>query len=166
MKSFVVFVAGFLAMQSDSSLSVDELSHFIGCWAGSLTYLDYTSGKPYSMPANLRVTKGKISNSFIYSTDYPNEPKANSVDTVVISDSGKVFRGEPIKTKRIFSGDSLVVTTEIEGVDGNEHKKALIRHVYTFAKKTFAVKKEVKSSGEEKWVRRNEYAFRKAKSCD
>ena len=36
-----------------------------GTWQGTLTYLDYSSGKPYTMPADVEIKKFDKTNKFI-----------------------------------------------------------------------------------------------------
>ena len=38
-----------------------------GTWEGSLTYLDYSSGKPYTMPANVEIKRIGKTNKFVFS---------------------------------------------------------------------------------------------------
>jgi DNA-binding transcriptional regulator WhiA len=47
--------------------------------------------------------------------------------------------------------------TEIKGEDGNENKKAILRHTYQLISNTYSIKKEVKFDGTNKWIKRNEY---------
>jgi hypothetical protein len=49
------------------------------------------------------------------------------------------------------------MTTEVDGNDGNDNKKAVLRHTYELKSNTFSVTKEVKFEGSEKWIKRNEY---------
>ena len=49
-----------------------DLKNLIGKWEGTLTYLDYQSDKPYTMPANIEVNLID-SNNFLYKNIYPKE---------------------------------------------------------------------------------------------
>lgn len=62
-----------------------DFEKLIGTWQGSLTNLDYSSGKPYTMPANTEIKRIKNTNKFIFLNFYPNEASANSIDTISIS---------------------------------------------------------------------------------
>jgi hypothetical protein len=138
-------------------VSVKDFEPAFGKWNGTLTYLDYTSGKPYTMPANMNISPDKsITQQLVFSIEYPDEPKANGNDTLVISTDGKMLNGAKVVSMKTVN-EGLQIITEKEGVDGNESKKALLRHVYTIGKKEFSNRKEVKFQGEEKWVMRNEY---------
>jgi hypothetical protein len=47
--------------------------------------------------------------------------------------------------------------TEIDGNDGNDNKKAILRHTYIFNSNTYSIIKDVKFEGTDKWIKRNEY---------
>jgi hypothetical protein len=55
------------------------------------------------------------------------------------------------------SDSGFTLVTEIAGEDGNDYKKAILRHTYSLNKNTFSVVKDVKFEGTDKWVKRNEY---------
>ena len=38
------------------SFQIKDLAASTGSWQGKLTYLDYSSGKPYTMPANIKIS--------------------------------------------------------------------------------------------------------------
>ena len=46
-------VVGSLLSQTKYTVNSNDFKAAIGFWKGSLTYLDYASGKPYTMPANI-----------------------------------------------------------------------------------------------------------------
>ncbi len=138
--------------------SVTEFTPSLGFLKGTLTYLDYSSGKPFTMPVNarIRVTTGKL-NGIILALDYPQEPKANGNDTLVISKEGTLLNGAKLVSKRKLADGSLELIADKEGRDGNDNKKALLRHIYTISKTKFNNRKEVKFEGTDVWILRNEY---------
>ena len=150
---------------SDSTITSKDFKNLTGCWQGSLTYLDYSTNKPFSMPANIIVKDFKKNNIIVCSFIYPNEPKANALDTIFISKDGRLLNNEPIKTKRSFGNDSLEIVTEINGMDGNDNKAAIIHHTYIIGSSTYSIKKEVQFIGQTKWILRNEYKFIRVKPC-
>ena len=95
-----------------------------GKWQGSLTYLDYSSGKPYTMPADIEIKRIKKTYSFIFSNTYPNEASANSIDTISISTDGKYINKELVKLKRKLPNGDIEIVTEELGNDGNDNKPA------------------------------------------
>ena len=154
-KIFLSF--GLLFILSGPVVSVKDFKPAIGKWTGTLTYLDYSGGKPYTMPANITVGKDVANTQrIIFYYDYPNEPKANGSDTLLISTGGAVFDGATVVSKE-RNGRVLRIVTDKNGLDGNDSKAAVIRHIYTIGKKIFSIRKEVKFDGEEKWITRNEY---------
>lgn len=150
---------------SDSTITSKDLKNLTGCWKGSLTYLDYGTNKPFSMPANIIVKDFKNSNMIICSLIYPKEPAANSLDTIFISKDGRSINDEAIKTKRKFNRDSIEIVTEQSSIDGNDNKAAIIRHTYILGRSSYSIKKEVQFVGQTQWILRNEYKFMRAKNC-
>ena len=147
---------------AQSKITRKELKPFIGNWKGRLTYIDYSSGKSYTMPANIEIKKGLNANELLISNIYPNEPKANSVDTLIISANGNSFDGAAVKSTLRLSDGSTRIITESNGTDGNEKKPALIRHTYTISKTNYSNTKEVQFFGETKWLKRHEYSYLKS----
>jgi len=43
------------------------------------------------------------------------------------------------------------------GADGNENRKAVLKHIYYIDKNSFSIRKEVKFDGEPNFLLRNEY---------
>ena len=153
---FITIFAG--SAQTTSTISSKDLKVIKGSWYGSLTYLDYSSNKPYTMPADVYVSQaGK--NTFILSHTYPDEPKANSADTIIISGNGKMINEEPVKSIRKPDNGNKEIVTEYLSVDGNDNKPAIIRHTYTVGKSFFSVRKEVQFTGQNEWLKRNEYRY-------
>lgn len=143
------------------SFQVKDLSKSIGFWEGKLTYLDYSSGKPYSMAANITLSLTQDQMGFIMSYEYPKEPHANAKDTTYVK--GNLFGKDLIVTfKKEPNGDFQLIT-DVDGKDGNENKKAVLRHTYLLKEKQFSIVKEVKFVGTDQWIKRNEYVFRQTR---
>ena len=143
--------------QAQESLAAADLEPLLGEWKGSLTYVDYSSNKPYTMPANLTVKQGKSANQMTLMYAYPNEPQANSKGKLKISDGGKKLNNELIVSREVLEDGSIQVTTSYKGKDNN--KEALMKGVYVLGASTCIIRKEVKYDDSETWLKRNEYAF-------
>lgn len=154
-----------IAIISNAQTSVKNLSKefqkVAGSWTGSLTYLDYSSGKPYTMPANLAIRRLGKTNVFLFSNIYPNETNANSTDTLTISVDGNHINNESVKSVRQLSNGDTEIITEVSGKDGNDNQPAIIRHTYTLGGATFKKAKDVQFVGETKWINRHEYSYKK-----
>ena len=142
------------------SFQIKDLAASTGSWQGKLTYLDYSSGKPYTMPANIKISLTENKLGYIMGYEYPNEPHANSKDTTYVNN--KLFGKDKIVEFKKATDGAFTLVTEIAGEDGNDHKKAILRHIYLLQSNTFSIVKEVKFSGTEKWIKRNEYQFNRA----
>ena len=146
-----------LQSQTTKTINTTDFRQSLGAWTGSLTYLDYSSGKPFTMPANVTLMTG--TDAIILSFVYPKEPKANGNDTLRIAKNGTEFGSASVTSRKVLADGSVEVITEKNGVDGNENRKAILRHTYILGKDKFSNRKDVKFVGEEKWILRNEYVF-------
>jgi hypothetical protein len=146
--------------QEKTTISPKDFEVLVGMWQGSLTYLDYSSGKPYTMPADVEIKRIPKTNSFVFSNLYPKEPKANAADTIIISTDGKYIDKQLIKSVKKLKDAGLEIITEETGKDGNDSKQATFRHTYIISKKVFVKKKEIQFVGETTWVKRHEYAYK------
>ncbi|MDH3698805.1 MAG: hypothetical protein OEQ81_09080 [Flavobacteriaceae bacterium] len=143
--------------KSEIILSGEDLVVLLGEWEGSLTYMDYSSNKPYSMPANVSVTPGKNINQLSLYFTYPKEPKANSKDNISITKDGKALNKKALKSNQTMPDGQVLITTDYIGKDNN--KKTNIRNLYSIGKEQFVIGKEVKFGNTDKWLKRNEYSF-------
>ncbi len=156
--TFLIYGAAF--SQTKIKVSANDFKTALGAWKGTLTYLDYSSGKPYTMPVDisLGLNTAKV-DEIIFAFVYPDEPKANGNDTLIISKNGIEINGAAVTEKHELPDGTLQIITETKGVDGNDHRKAVLRHTYSISKTVFKNRKEVRFEGEEKWILRNEYSF-------
>ena len=51
----ILIISGIDSVNAQS-LQVKDLSNSVGSWEGKLTYLDYSTGKPYTMSANIKIS--------------------------------------------------------------------------------------------------------------
>jgi len=128
-----------------------------GKWTGTLTYLDYSSGKPFTMPAE--VAMKLMQDKIILSYNYPKEPKANGNDTIFLSGDGLQINNADIVERDVMEDGTIKLVTDKPGTDGNDHKPAMIRHYYYVGKNRFQMRKDVRFDGTDTWVKRNEYLF-------
>ena len=147
----------FVVPQAQNTVSAKDLEPLLGEWTGSLTYVDYSSNKPYTMPASLTVSRGKSEQQVSLMYTYPNEPSANSKGKLKISDQGKKLNNERIVSREVLSDGSVQVTTSYKGKDNN--REAMIKGVYVLGKAICVIRKEVKYDNSENWLKRNEYTF-------
>ncbi len=142
---------------SQNTISPDDLDIISGTWKGTLTYLDYSTNKPFTMPANVSVEQGKNEYQVKLLISYPKEPDANSKDRIIISKDGMLLNKTRVTSREILTNQEIKITTEYSGKDNRE--KALIRNVYIFGPKRFVIRKEVKFNDSADWLMRNEYNF-------
>jgi hypothetical protein len=154
----VLFATAFLLLclsVKAQSIQVKDLSSSVGSWEGKLTYLDYASGKPFTMLANIKISLTADYKGFIMGYEYPKEPHANSKDTTFIV--GNYFGKDKIVEFKKDSDGGYKMITEVDGNDGNDNRKAILRHTYKLKSNTYSIIKDVKFEGTDKWIKRNEY---------
>ncbi|NND95349.1 MAG: hypothetical protein HKN45_10820 [Flavobacteriales bacterium] len=141
-------------------LRTQDFEIALGEWNGTLTYVDYSSGQPYTMPADLKVGKGNSSRTFSLNYSYPNEPQANSKGKLKISKNGLLLNGNKLISKVINDDGILEVVTSHMGKDNK--KRATIRNIYELGTSLLIIRKEVKFIDSDEWFKRNEYSFTRA----
>lgn len=159
---YILFATAFLFQTLSTyaqNIKAKDLSGAVGTWNGTLTYLDYSSGKPFTMLANLKIGLTADNMGYIMGYEYPKEPHANSSDTTFIV--GDQFGKDKIVEFKKTSDGGYKLITEILGNDGNDNKKAILRHTYLLKSNTYSIIKEVKFEGTNKWIKRNEYSLNK-----
>ena len=152
---YVFFLAAITSAQD--SISPENLTVLLGKWTGTLTYLNYSDGTPFTMPAELDVKKGKNKYQLILFTSYPKEPNANSKGMIKLSKDGTLLNKEPIISIEQLENEEVHVITEYKGKDN--HKKALIKNIYTLGKNRLVIRKKVKFEDKDTWLTRNEYQY-------
>lgn len=157
--SYQVFAQQTNLKLSENTVSPEDLEIILGDWTGSLTYIDYSSNEPYTMPADLIVKQEKNKNELTLLFKYPNEPNANSKGQISVSDKGTKINKELVISKQELSNGQLQITTEYNGKDNN--KKALIRNKYILGSKQLVIRKEVKFKNSIEFMLRNEYSFKR-----
>ena len=137
----------------------EDLNILLGDWKGDITYVDYGTNEPFTMPAEMVIKKGKNKYQFQLFINYPKEKNANSKDKIKISKDGTRINNIDIKSIETFSDGQLQIITEYLGKDDN--KKAQIRNTYNFGKTNLFFRKEVKFETSKNWIVRNEYNYAK-----
>ena len=166
MKYYLTFCLTILLVTfSNAQINYKTLSkdfqNMSGNWKGSLTYLDYSSGKPYTMTADVDIERIGKTNKFTFSNTYPNEPSANSTDTITLSADGKYIGKELVKSRRKLPNGEIEIITEELGKDGNDNKPATFRHTYILGKNLNKNIKDVQFFGQTDWINRHQYTYTK-----
>lgn len=109
------------------------------------------------MAAELLIKRtGKV-NELLLEHTYPNEPKANGSDRLVIRKNGSMINLGMVKGRETDEAGMVSIITEHRGLD--EHKPATIRYTYNLGKETLNIRKDVRFLKTTEWVKRSEYAY-------
>lgn len=162
---FLSFVscAGIASVNSETTVKVllKDFQKLTGYWEGTLTYLDYTSGKSFTMRADVEIKRIINKRTFQFSNIYPEESNANSADTVTISKNGDYINSEKIISRKKSKDGSIEIITEESGTDGNDNKNATFRFTYKISSATFSKMKEVKFEDSSEWILRHVYKYQR-----
>ena len=125
---------------------------------GTLTYLDYGSGKEVSIKSSLTVKSAKSDGrAWDFDFIYPDEPNANESERVTLSADGRSLNNENVVSARSAADGTLKVVTEVTGKDNG--KDATIRHTYSINESSFSIRKEVRLVGSTDFFVRNVYSW-------
>ena len=154
-QSFGVFSA------TEARIKRNDLQILTGAqWSGTLTYLDYRSRKPVSIPVNLSVKPNAGDDrSWVFTYNYPDEPHANSEEILRLSKDGRSINGEVVLERTDLRDNTIRVVTEKKGEDDN--RSASIRYTYLLNVSSFSITKEVRYEGDDKYFERNFYRWKR-----
>jgi hypothetical protein len=134
-------------------------------WTGTLTYLDYSSGKPTSIASTFELSPATPSadggRAWPTRIAYPQEPNANSTGTLTLNAGGTAL-GEPDQPATIIErtpqpDGSLRLVTQQRGEDNRQ--PATIRKVYSIAPKAFSITKFVRFDNQNEFFERHTYRW-------
>jgi hypothetical protein len=157
--AFALSLLTLLAFVVTTTVQPKHLNEMLGSWKGTLQYLDYTSNKQVSIPANFKMTKiENRSNTFLVQFFYSDEPQANQSDTLFLNNNGKKIDDYAVTYNQLEKGTRTIVVTK-KDVDGNDHKMAWIKKTYRISNRTLSIQKEVQFDGTKDWTVRHTYSF-------
>jgi len=164
MKNFQINLLLLIIFSSNLSfgqetITSQDLQKVIGDWEGSLTYLDYQTNKPFTMPANLIVKQGKNENRLVLNNIYPDEPKANGAYKIKIAKNGHLLNKHVVTSRKIVDDGVLRIETEHRGRDNK--KRVNIRYTYLIDENIFAIRKEVQFEKIGIWIKRSEFNYKR-----
>lgn len=155
----VLFVNPVLAQPGNqkNKTTIKDFKPLSGKWKGSLTYLDYSSNKPVSIPANtlFEMVSDSSFDQFIYYTD---EPHKNADSRYTIRENGTMLNEMKLVERKADKG-KLWLVFEYWGPDGNDNRMATMQQVMQVSKKELIITKKVKYDGEEHYIQRHQYHF-------
>ena len=137
-----------------------DLDRLIGpAWTGTLTYLDYQSGKPTLLRATLQVTRDPSQSPPVWqwAISYPDEPKANRVEPLRLSADGRTLDDEAVIERSELPGGVVRLVTQTDGED--DGRPATLRHVYLLGPTQCSIEKRVTFPGSPESLQRNIYRW-------
>jgi len=127
-------------------------------WKGTLSYLDYRSNRKTTIPSHVTFTQSAGDpRAWIVAYGYPEEPRANSVDTVTVSADGRSIGDETVVERTMLPDGTVRVVTWGMGRDND--RDATFRFTYLIGGSRVSIRKEVMHEGSAEYFERNEYAW-------
>ena len=124
-------------------------------WEGTLTYIDYQSGKPTDVAATMQIN---ISEKTIeQDIQYVWEPDKNVEAITKIKKNGRFLGKQKVVSKILGEDESMLIITTTKGKD--DGKKATFYYTYEFDSKYYKVTKEVQFTDSDERFMRNSYRY-------
>lgn len=163
MKNSILSISAYLLIFQLSAQATITTSDFEilnnTSWVGTLTYLDYQSGKPTDVATTMQI---KISGNIIeQNIQYTWEPNKNINAKIKIKKNGTHLGKQKVISKTIKEEGTMELRTSFKGKDNN--KKATMFYTYVVSANTYQVTKEVQLDGSNKRFMRNNYNYTKIK---
>lgn len=150
----------FKTLKAQSTISLNDFKIINNTsWEGTLTYIDYESGKPVPVATTMQI---RISNNTIeQDVQYTWEPNKNIKSKTKIKKNGKYLGKQKVISKTIQKDGRMQIITSYYGKDNN--KKAVMYYTYKFGSNSYEVTKEVQFKGSNERFMRNIYRYTKIK---
>lgn len=124
-------------------------------WKGTLTYLDYQSGKPTDVATTMQI---RITDMTIeQDVQYVWEPDKNVKSRTKVKKNGRFFGNQEVISKIVKDDGSIQIMTTSKGKD--DGKKASLFYTYLFNSNSFIVIKEVQFNDSDQRFMRNSYNY-------
>lgn len=157
---FAVLAAALIISGCSSAprLTPADLDALIGApWVGTLTYLDYTSGRHTTIDSSLTVRRiSDEPSSWEFAVGYSREPDADARETVPLSADGRRLGDEVVVLRQAFPG-GLRFITESDGAD--DSRPARFRFEHTLSDHGYSRRKLVRLAGEPEFFERHIYQW-------
>ncbi|MFY0607209.1 MAG: hypothetical protein JXR10_10860 [Cyclobacteriaceae bacterium] len=128
-------------------------------WEGTLTYLDYTSGKPTDVATTMQMRISE--NTIEQDIQYVWEPHKNVKSKTKIKKNGKFLGSQEVISKSFNKENKTVIITSTQGKD--DGRKATLYFTYEFDEDSYKVSKEVQLDDSEDRFVRNSYQYTRIK---
>lgn len=151
-----------VAAESGAQVLASDLDLLTGSpWAGTLTYLDYTSSKPTSIRSTMEISRrpagSTAADSWELRIGYNDEPHANESEVVEISGGGAAFRGQMVTERSVLPDGTIRLVAEEDSEDNKV--PARLRYVYLLSARSCSIQKLVRTEPAGKFFERHIYSW-------
>ena len=155
--AFLFFVCFNMNINAQVTVSTNDFKILDNTnWEGTLTYIDYQSGKPTDVATTMQV---KITEKTIeQNIQYVWEPDKNVQAITKIKRNGKFIGKQKVVSKIVKEDGSVQIITKAKGKD--DEKKATFYYTYEFDSENYSVTKEVQFPNSDERFMRNSYKYK------
>lgn len=127
-------------------------------WTGALTYLDYTSSKPTTIPCTMIIARIPDPDlAWEMRIGYPDEPHANSSNVLRIGAAGTTLDNETVLERTTMRDGAIRLVTKTTGTDAD--RKATFKFIYVLSPNSCSIQKLVCPEGESVFFERHIYRW-------
>ena len=126
-------------------------------WVGTLTYLDYTSGKQTTIDSSLMVQRVEGQTAWTFGIGYQKEPHADATEVVKLSSDGRMLGDETVISRQTLDAGGVVIVTQMRGEDNQ--RPATLRFEYRIEARRVSKRKVVEFGGSEAPFQRHVYVW-------
>jgi hypothetical protein len=124
-------------------------------WKGTLTYIDYQSGKPTDVATTMQI---RITDMTIeQDVQYVWEPDKNVKSRTKVKKNGRFLGNQKVVSKIVRDDGLMQIITMAKGKD--DGKKASLFYTYLFNSNSYKVIKEVQFNDSDERFMRNSYNY-------
>ncbi|MFM9911289.1 MAG: DoxX family protein [Chitinophagaceae bacterium] len=160
--SMILLMSTSLIAQTPPIIQANELINLQGNWIGTLTYLDYGSGKETVIACNIFGHPKKTSkknNTWVLDFSYPKEKGQEHVDEYRINKDGKTINKLKLLEKSLLPDGTLKIVLEEKGKDGNDQKPATFQRILLIGAQKLSIIKMVRFDDSKEFFKRHEFSF-------
>jgi hypothetical protein len=139
----------------------DDIDALTGpAWIGTLTYLDYTTGRHTTIDSSFIVRRvGDSPPAWEFGVGYSKEPHADSKEILSLSADGRALGDMHVLARESLTNGGLRFVTECDGED--DRRSARLRFEHTVTLHEYSRRKLVRFNGESQFVERHVYQWKR-----
>lgn len=144
---------------SDARICAHDIDALAGpAWTGTLTYVDYESGRRTTIDSSFVVRRvGESPPAWEFGVGYSTEPHADAREVVALSSDGRSLGDERVILRESLPDGGVQIVTESDGED--DGRAARFRFEHTVTPREYTRRKLVRFDGDSEFFERHTYRW-------